>query len=698
MKTNYLPLVVLSILWSNLIFCQDPISDIISTPIDQFTSKLCDGTTWEVVNSSSIIEGCTQTVGIVTNASFPPFDPLYFYTVTGPGIVTSQAQPIPPPAFGSNKVYISFIAPTPGVNEYTISIFRKFGDEILLCGRLRFRERIVPRFMLLDTPQVTTQLATEIIEVCCEATENYTFNESVCVGQSISSELQLTIVPEVLSLTLGASVSNDYCISFGVEQSCTAPSNACKNLTIQKTYKDVLFTYKELDCDGNNIGVQTLALDNILTDIQVSCSPIPHAPPCNDFEVTTEVKHASQNFNDGSITLNPTGGSGVYEYFWSHNPSLPTSTNEVSNLFAGIYSFTVTDNVNCCIETGSVTVEECNLSVNIAPFANDEWTGLGLDAEVFGINGPFTYQWSTFETAPVINVFSPGNYCVTVTDTEGCTTENCYWATCGFNFVNYYIEDNFDGSSNIIVTNIEFGNTSYPICTWFDDFGQILSGDCSGLYGLQAGTYTLFLTDGLCTYSEYITIQPKCPLDVSLYEQGWQVCAEVSGSTGNYRYDWEFFDCETGVKLGDYFDGPSCVNSQVGYQFCVLVTDLDFYCVPESRCIEVGCFGPRTLDRLSNAGTDPAYEDQIDNSSLKVYPNPFKDHVYVTFHSEKVEEMEFYLMNALGKRIQSQSYSAIIGTNSFYFPIEEGVGAGVYFLATNNQSGDTKLIQKIIRE
>jgi len=44
-------------------------------------------------------------------------------------------------------------------------------------------------------------------------------------------------------------------------------------------------------------------------------------------------------------------------------------------------------------------------------------------ADVFGGTEPFTYEWSEGSTTNAINIFAPGDYSVTVTDANGCTSE-----------------------------------------------------------------------------------------------------------------------------------------------------------------------------------------------------------------------------------------------------------------------------------
>ena len=60
-----------------------------------------------------------------------------------------------------------------------------------------------------------------------------------------------------------------------------------------------------------------------------------------------------EGYNDGSITLNPIGGTSPYHYLWFNG-----DTNQsIGSLYSGTYSFTVIDDNGCSLDS-IVTLNE----------------------------------------------------------------------------------------------------------------------------------------------------------------------------------------------------------------------------------------------------------------------------------------------------------------------------------------------------
>ncbi|NND06683.1 MAG: hypothetical protein HKN87_09915, partial [Saprospiraceae bacterium] len=135
----------------------------------------------------------------------------------------------------------------------------------------------------------------------------------------------------------------------------------------------------------------------------------------------TKTDVTSPGTGDGTATINPTGGSGSFTYFWSTNES----TQTITGLSSGIYYGTATD-VNGCQLSGSIEVEEpapCP-TFNLNLSATDV-TCFGVDdgsASVSPANGtgPYSIAWSTGASSLSIFNLAPGSYQVTATDANGC--------------------------------------------------------------------------------------------------------------------------------------------------------------------------------------------------------------------------------------------------------------------------------------
>ena len=145
-------------------------------------------------------------------------------------------------------------------------------------------------------------------------------------------------------------------------------------------------------------------------------------------------------YSDGKITLNITGGSGIFEYHWSR-PVGDTITvaNEISGLKAGHYKAVVAD-VNGCtlaaldtmltqpavlnaVSARSLAPDNIN---NINCFGGTGWINLTVTG---GSIGNYRYDWSTISNGSGIiagrkdqPALTSGTYRLVVSDTNLCTT------------------------------------------------------------------------------------------------------------------------------------------------------------------------------------------------------------------------------------------------------------------------------------
>jgi len=128
--------------------------------------------------------------------------------------------------------------------------------------------------------------------------------------------------------------------------------------------------------------------------------------------------------NDGSIDALITNGIAPFSYQWDNDGMADNDdTEDITDLSAGSYSLTVTDNSGCQA-TASSTVDAPNaIEPNRSPSANicdDEPLMIGLDPT--GGTPPYSYEWNTGETTDSIQVLPAGAayFSFTITDNVGC--------------------------------------------------------------------------------------------------------------------------------------------------------------------------------------------------------------------------------------------------------------------------------------
>lgn len=135
--------------------------------------------------------------------------------------------------------------------------------------------------------------------------------------------------------------------------------------------------------------------------------------------VTTAVNcHAG---SDGAVQLSVNGGAAPYTFSWSNS----ANTQNLSNLAAGNYSVTVTDNSGCTV-THTVAVTQPSNALNSSITAFNATCGNcangAANLTVAGGTAPYTYAWSNSSTNEDLLGLLPGTYVVTITDANGCQT------------------------------------------------------------------------------------------------------------------------------------------------------------------------------------------------------------------------------------------------------------------------------------
>lgn len=128
--------------------------------------------------------------------------------------------------------------------------------------------------------------------------------------------------------------------------------------------------------------------------------------------------------NNGSVTLNPTGGAEPLTFLWSNGGN----TSAIQNLAPGSYTATVTDANGCQLVTDATVTEPSALETEANssnPACPDDATGTaGITAS--GGTIPYTYNWSNGDNTNSISGLLPGTYTVTLTDGNNCIVVNTF--------------------------------------------------------------------------------------------------------------------------------------------------------------------------------------------------------------------------------------------------------------------------------
>ena len=124
----------------------------------------------------------------------------------------------------------------------------------------------------------------------------------------------------------------------------------------------------------------------------------------------------------GTMTAAVTsGGTAPFTYSWSNG----ANTESIAVTAAGEYCVTVTDANGCTANACGTLVVRPALQVTVGDAAVCAGETATLSCATTNGTGPFTMVWSTGSTAPTITVGESGDYCVTVTDANGCVGQAC---------------------------------------------------------------------------------------------------------------------------------------------------------------------------------------------------------------------------------------------------------------------------------
>ncbi len=131
---------------------------------------------------------------------------------------------------------------------------------------------------------------------------------------------------------------------------------------------------------------------------------------------------------DFQLMANTLGGTGNGNFVWSGDGINSNGQLQTNQLPAGMQTVFLNYEENGCQYTNLITYEISDSPELVANVEQAIWslseTG-SIETQVNGGTAPFNFFWSTGETSQNIDA-NPGEYCLTVTDENGCEVEECY--------------------------------------------------------------------------------------------------------------------------------------------------------------------------------------------------------------------------------------------------------------------------------
>jgi hypothetical protein len=266
-------------------------------------------------------------------------------------------------------------------------------------------------------------------------------------------------------------------------------------------------------------------------------------PVCTnlDFSITGEVSSitseiitsdllCASSINEGSITINATGGTPSYLYSVGGNF---VSNNTFNGLEAGIYDVTVMD-VNGCSITETVTIESPEILTALLDNVQQALCGQNNGSINVSVNGgvaPYQITLNGSVVSPgLVSNLTPGSYTLLVTDANNCTATGTVEVTSP-PALSASLTDlvqpncvNISGSFNVSVSG---GTSPY-------EFSNGNLSQSTGVFVNQTpGQYNILITDASgCTTSIPVSLNEPTPLISEITDLLTPSCGTNTGSFG----------------------------------------------------------------------------------------------------------------------------------------------------------------------
>jgi hypothetical protein len=198
---------------------------------------------------------------------------------------------------------------------------------------------------------------------------------------------------------------------------------------------------------------------------------------------------------DGSLTATGSGGTGTITYAWTGGPA----TAAYSGVSGGTYTVVATDANGCTATDSGVVAEPAALAVTSSVTditCNGDDDGV-IDLTVTGGAGSYVFLWNPGgATTEDISGLGPGAYSVTVTDSNGCSTNTAATVSEPAALVatiDAYTDETVTGANDGSITASSTGGTGTHSPFWTGPGG--FTSTSMTLTGLTPGTYQLTLND-----------------------------------------------------------------------------------------------------------------------------------------------------------------------------------------------------------
>ncbi len=275
-----------------------------------------------------------------------------------------------------------------------------------------------------------------------------------------------------------------------VDNICNGGNNGAINLTLlggSGSYS-YLWSNGETTEDISNLSAGTYTIT--VTDSLACSNSFTYAvtEPSAIIAVLSSVNPTCSQAN-GIASVSASGGTGALTYLWNTGET----TSSISNLISGNYTVTVTDDFGCTIIINDTLTNQAGPTISSSiitdPLCNGGSNG-SINISVSGGTAVLNYLWSNGQSTQDINGIPAGNYTLTITDSNNCTTSGSY-------FVNQPSAINASINSTPSTCNQSNGSLSVFVSGGTPGYTYLWNNGStqSAISNILAGSYTVTITD-----------------------------------------------------------------------------------------------------------------------------------------------------------------------------------------------------------
>jgi hypothetical protein len=253
---------------------------------------------------------------------------------------------------------------------------------------------------------------------------------------------------------------------------------------------------------ANNYVVTVTDLNNCMSTVSVAITEPASALAGT---ATSTVDPTCNGDTDGSLTIGGSGGTAPYNYDIGSGGQFNST---FTGLNGGTYTVSITDGSGCMTTTAATLTNPSLISSNVLVSSNYNGADISCNgasdgeatAAASGGTGALTYAWSNGQTGLLATNLSATAYTVTITDANGCTTNDAV-VISEPSILSGVAVDNGNGTA----TANGVGGTAGYTYLWDAVAGNQTTATATGL--VNNGTYTVTITDANgCTTVTSVTI------------------------------------------------------------------------------------------------------------------------------------------------------------------------------------------------